>query len=459
MSNDANTKSSDRVQASGMTRRLRSRAPTSRSTRRPGAVAVVMAVAVAGALTACGGGGGGVPTLTWYTNPDNGGQEMLAEKCTEAAGGKYRIEISELPTDADSQREQLVRRLAAKDSSIDLMSLDVVFVPEFAEAGFLRPFTHAEAAPLTRGVLDGPAETAVWDGDLVAAPFWANTQLLWYRKSVAERAGIDPAHGAVTWDAVLDAADQTGTTVAVTGSRYEGYMVWINALVLSAGGEVLRDPDAGKDSIPELDTAAGRRAARIIHRLATTVADPALSTAIEENARATFQADDGGFMVNWPYVYGAAQAAVDDGSLDRAVFDDIGWARFPRVEQGRESAPPLGGIDVAIGAFGDHPDEAVDAVNCITSVQSQTEYMLGESNPAARAAVFDDPEVREAFPMADLIRDSIDTAGPRPRSAYYNDVSAATVREFHPPSSANPDSTPRNADDLIHNVLQDRQLL
>ena len=79
--------------------------------------------------------------------------------------------------------------------------------------------------------------------------------------------------------------------------------------------------------------------------------------------------------------------------------------------------------------------------------------------PAARAAVFDDPEVREAFPMADLIGDSIDTARPRPSSAYYNDVSGATVREFHPPPDVDPDSTPERADDLIHNVLQDRQLL
>jgi multiple sugar transport system substrate-binding protein len=141
------------------------------------------------------------------------------------------------------------------------------------------------------------------------------------------------------------------------------------------------------------------------------------------------------------------------------VFDDIAWARFPQVEPGTESAPPLGGIDLAIGAFSDHPDEAVDAVSCITTVESQTEYMLAEGNPAARAAVFDDPEVRDAFPMADLVRDSINTAGPRPRSAYYSDVSSATVREYHPPSSVDPDSTPGNADDLIHNVLQDRQLL
>jgi len=308
------------------------------------AFAAVMALAVSGTLASCGGGGGGgTQTLTWYTNPDNGGQEALAERCTEAADGAYRIDISELPADASDQREQLVRRLAANDSSIDLMSLDVVFVPEFAEAGFLRPFSDDEAAGLTRGVLDGPVETVMWDDKVVAAPFWANTQLLWYRRSVAERPGIDPADGAVTWDEVIDAADQTGTKVAVTGGRYEGYMVWINALVMSAGGEVLQDPDAGKDANPELESDAGRAAPDIIHRLATTVADPALSTAIEENARATFQGDDGGLMVNWPYVYSAAAAAVDDGSLDPAVFDDIAWARFPQVEPGVDSAPPLGG--------------------------------------------------------------------------------------------------------------------
>ena len=111
-----------------------------------------------------------------------------------------------------------MRRLAANDSSIDLMSLDVVFVPEFAEAGFLRPFTEDEAESLTRDVLDGPLETARWNDELVTAPFWANTQLLWYRRSVAEQAGLDPEGGPVTWDQVIEAAQQTETTIQITAS-------------------------------------------------------------------------------------------------------------------------------------------------------------------------------------------------------------------------------------------------
>jgi multiple sugar transport system substrate-binding protein len=422
-------------------------------------VAAAIALTFGASLMACGGDGGGPPTLTWYTNPDNGGQADLAAKCTDEAGGDYRIEISELPSDADSQREQLVRRLAANDSSIDLMSLDVVFVPEFAEAGFLRPFTEDEAAQLTEDVLDGPLETTQWNDELVAAPFWANTQLLWYRRSVAEQAGLDPENEPVTWDQIVDAAQQTGTTVQVTGNRYEGYMVWISSLVASAGGEVLEDPDAGREATPTLDTEAGRAAAEVIRRVAREVADPQISTAIEETARAGFQADTGGFMLNWPYVYEAAATAVEDGSLDQATFDDIAWARVPRVDEGTESAPPLGGINLCVGAFSDNHDLAVDAVGCITSVESQIEYMLAEGNSGARAAVFDDPEIRDAFPMADLIRDSIDTATPRPRSSYYPDISAATVREFHPPAGVDPDRTPADADDLIVNVLQDKQLL
>ncbi len=443
--------------------RLKGRARAARRRRCVGGlrVAVALGMLLGATLAACGDGGdSSTPTLTWYTNPDNGGQEDLANQCTDAADGDYRIEISELPSDADSQREQLVRRLAADDSSIDLMSLDPVFVPEFAEAGFLRPFTDAEAAPLTDGVLDGAVTTSTWNDELVAAPFWANTQLLWYRKSVAQQAGLDPENQPVTWDQIIEAAKATGTTVEVTGARYEGYMVWINSLVASAGGQVIEDASAGKDATPTLDSDAGQAAAEIIRKVARDgVADPALSTAIEENARTGFQADNGGFMVNWPYVYGAALAAVEDGSLDQAVVDDIGWARVPQVGAGTASAPPLGGINLGVGAFGKHPDLVVEAVNCITSEDSQKAYMLAEGNPAARSAVFDDPEIIQKFPMADLIRTSIDEATPRPQSAYYTDISAATVREFHPPSSVNPDSTPQKADDLIVNVLQDKQLL
>ena len=66
-------------------------------------------------------------------------------------------------------------------------------------------------------------DAATWDGELVVAPFWSNTQVLWYRKSFAEKAGLDMSQP-VTWDQIIDAAAENGGKVAVQANKYEGYV-------------------------------------------------------------------------------------------------------------------------------------------------------------------------------------------------------------------------------------------
>src|SRR4051794_38034220 len=193
--------------------------------RAPFALLAVGALS-AGLLTACGGSSG-PPTLTWYINPDSGGQAALAKKCAAASGGQYTIETALLPRDAGSQREQLVRRLAANDSSIDLISLDPPFIPEFAAAGFLADIPEDVARSTTEGVVQSAIDGATWDGKIVAVPFWANTQLLWYKKSAAQKAGLDMSQP-VTWDQLIQAAKQSGSSLAVQGTRAESLTVWVN---------------------------------------------------------------------------------------------------------------------------------------------------------------------------------------------------------------------------------------
>ncbi len=50
------------------------------------------------------------------------GARSSASATPRAANGAYRIQVVDLPADADAQREQLVRRLAAGDSSIDVIA-------------------------------------------------------------------------------------------------------------------------------------------------------------------------------------------------------------------------------------------------------------------------------------------------------------------------------------------------
>ena len=443
------------MQSTRMVRRVGGRGRPRRALAGAAAVAVLSSV-----LAACGSdSGGGTPTLTWYINPDSGGQAEIASRCTEEANGAYQIETSQLPRTSDGQREQLVRRLAAGDESIDLMSLDVVFAPELAQAGFLAPVPQDLAERVSEGVVPGSIESSTWDDELVAIPFWANTQLLWYRKSVAEAAGLDMTQP-VTWDQLIAAAQDQQKILSAQGRRSESLTVWLNALIESAGGHIIEENSTDPDEIQlGLDSEAGQRAAEVMHDVAVSGAvGPAFSTSSEDTSASQFESEDAGFMVNWPFVWAQAQTKVKAGTLDQSVPDDYGWALYPRVDEDTPSAPPLGGINLGVSKISKHVDFAYEATECITSDENQTYYMNTNGNPASSLAVYDDPEVQEVYPMADTIRESLAAAAPRPLTPYYSEVTGGLQREYHPPASVS-DSTGPQADELISAVLSGDQLL
>lgn len=424
------------------------------------AVALCAATTLVG-LTACGGSEDST-RLTWYINPDGGGsnpegggQAQIAAQCTDQADGAYSIEVQLLPNSASDQRQQLLRRLAGGDSGVDLMSLDPPFIPEFSQAGFLAPVPEDMVETFTEDRVESSVVASEWDGQLVAVPFWANTQLLWYRKSVAEAAGLNIEGGNVTWQQLVEAAESQDVTIGVQANRYEGYMVWINALVAGAGGEILVNPGPDLDDIElGLDSDAGRVAADIVRSVSDAgVGGPSMGTSDETVALNLFQdPDTSGFLVNWPYVWAAFPANGVE------FIDDIGWAVYPATSDEGEPAPPFGGISIGVGAFTEDPDLAYQAAECITSHEHQVLYMTGTGNPASRAAVFDEPEVVEQFPMADVIRESLEQAVPRPQTQFYGDLSTAIQRVWSPPSGVT-ENTPAESSELVLQVLRGERLL
>ena len=103
---------------------------------------------------ACGTAGAstGPVTLTFYLYPDNSGATQQAIKnCDAQSHGKYTISYQLLPQASDGQRQQLVRRLAAHDNTIDIMGLDVTWESEFAQAGWIQQWTGANKAAAANG--------------------------------------------------------------------------------------------------------------------------------------------------------------------------------------------------------------------------------------------------------------------------------------------------------------------
>ncbi len=66
------------------------------------------------------------------------------------------------------------------------MGLDVTWESEFANAGWIEPWTGTYKTQAESGTLKPALETALWHGQLYAVPDNSNTQLLWYRSDLVK---------------------------------------------------------------------------------------------------------------------------------------------------------------------------------------------------------------------------------------------------------------------------------
>ncbi len=400
-------------------------------------LAVLAAVAV-GCGVGGDEGGSGARAINWYAfNEPGGSYDQAVANCNKQANGKYTINYVKLPNIADQQRELLVRRLAAEDDSIDLASLDVIWTAEFAEAEWILPWEGDRREAATEGKLDGPVETVDYQGKVWAIPHTSNTQLLWYRKD-----RVDAPPDDFTWDEMIDDAIDKGTAVEVQSAQYEGLVVWINALITSAGGQIVNE----QGDVVVNDTA--KTAAEIEQKLATSAAaPPGMATANEDAARLGFESGRSDYQVNYPYIYPAAAEVGED------FQKNIGWARYPRSVAGRPSAPPLGGFNIAVSAYSNNPDLAFEAAECLASPENQALSAELGGLPPTSESVYDDPKIQKNYPFADELRESIDNAGPRPVTPAYSDISLAIQKTYHPPDAVEPDTVVEQLRDRIEKAV------
>jgi multiple sugar transport system substrate-binding protein len=405
-----------------------------------GALAVV-----ALGVVACGdhASGGARVSLTWFIFSEPGGApQKIAARCSEESHGAYRIRFEYLPSQADQQREQLVRRLGARDSSLDLLGMDVVWTGEFANAGWLRPVPAKTARAVSEKVFDSVLQTARFKGRLYTIPIWSNTQLLWYR---SDRAPKPPR----TFDEMIDMAERIGPAkgrIQIQANRYEGLVVLVNQLIESAGTSILSGPVQIR-----LDKAPTERALAVLGRLSRSrVAAPNLTTSTEDTSRLGFEDGSSTFMINYPYVYPSAK------TNQPKIFKVMRAAKYPQVDPGKPSKPPIGGIDIGVSAYSKHPAEAFAAAQCLVEPDNQLEVAKLGGLPPVRSDVYDEPAIRKIYPgFSDLIRASIRDAAPRPsESPAYQDLSLAIQRAVHPTTQIDPDDPAPAYDRLRDYVLK-----
>lgn len=416
----------------------------SRNSRTTGRLGALLATAL---LAACGSSGKGPVTLNWYVFPEPSGSfQAAATECSNNSHGAYNIKINFLSTSSDQQRVSLVRRLAASDSSIDILAMDVDWTAEFATAKWLKPVPASLAAQIKSTDLPGPVQTATWKNKLWAVPINSNTELLWYRKDLVP-------NPPTTWaqmiaDANHLAADGKPHFIEEQGAQYEGLTVWFNSLVNSADGQILS---------PDNQVVLGRPAAiaaSIMRQLATSKgADPSLNVSQEGPGQVAFQSGSAAFMINYPFVWSATQAG------NPKVFKDMGYALFPGVVPGVTPRVSIGGYNLGISAFSQHPDLAFQAVQCLIQPSNQSRNAIKGGLAPVAASIYDQPAFGKAYPFHSLIKQQLQNYGIRPQTPAYADVTLAIQKTLSPTSNINPSTVVSSLRSKIKASLSSAALL
>jgi multiple sugar transport system substrate-binding protein len=343
----------------------------------------------------------------------------------EQANPEVRVEETILPNSTDQQHQRYVVEFGAKATHLDVVAADVIWVSEFARAGWFRPLADADAKQAAPGILPAARASVTFKGKLYALPWFIDTGLLYYRKDLLARYGFkrppETFAELVTQAKTVLAGEQDPRLVGFIwqGKQYEGLVCDFLEYLWGAGGEVLdADGRIAVDS-PEARAALGvMRDLVYEHKLTPGY----VTTFDEETSRRVFQNGEAVFHRNWPYVW------LLGNQDDSPIKGKFGVTIMPHMP-GKQSAATLGGWNLGVSAYSRHQEEAWKLVRFLTSPATQKRFAMRSGKYPTWKALYADAELAKAVPAIGPLKHVFMQARPRPVSPYYPQISAVLQSE------------------------------
>jgi multiple sugar transport system substrate-binding protein len=328
---------------------------------------------------------------------------------------------------SDETHQFYVINLDGATPSFDVLLLDLIWVPEFAQAGWLLDLspwvTREELAPH----FPAAAAASVWNGRVWGLPWNMNVGVLYYRADLLAKYRLAPP---ITWEELVvqvrrireGERDPRLDGVLWQGKQYEGLVVNTLEHFWASGTDLLDERDR---VLPEPAQAAG--ALRFMRELIHSGASPSWVTAgDEESTRQPFGDGRAIFLRSWPYAMDLFEA---EGSRVRGR---VGIAPLPgHAGAGAAGIGATGGFHLAVNRRSRHAEAAVALVRFLAGAEGQRALTgPGVALYPTRVELYREPAAIAAHPHMPRFHALALAARPRPVTPYYLMLSTTVQPEF-----------------------------
>ena len=362
--------------------------------------------------------------LTWKPGQPEAWDKLIARFHEKHPRITVKRQVS--PHSSTEYHAIITQRLKNKDASVDVFLMDVVWPPEFANAGWALDLTSRFPEAEQKKFLKGPVSAGTWQGKIYGVPCYLAAGLFYYRKDLLKKYHMAPPG---TWsemiqqgEVILQEEKDPGLNIySAQFKQYEGLVCNMLEFLRSNGGGIL-DRNTGRvllDRPPALE-AIGFVRDQIIGKAAPR----GVVTYEEPESLSLFTQGKAVFHRNWPYAW-----AVANDPQKSAISGKVGVGLLPAFK-GHDHAATLGGWHFGINTFSRHPDAAWQFIRFMTSKESQKTLALEAGLAPTRKSVYEDPTIQQKMPHLIAFLPSFEKAASRPPSPIYPMLSQELQRFF-----------------------------
>lgn len=350
--------------------------------------------------------------------------QKIIKRFNEIFEGRIKVIPINLPFTkftTNERKELLARAFRSKSDKIDILAVDLIWVPRFAK--WAEPLNAFFDKDKRDEILDYALESCLFENDLVAMPLKIDLGTMYYRKDLLK--GIkgfetikQKLEKSISWEDFIELKKQIGQThkpfYIFQAKSYEGLVCSFMESILNQDRHFFENEEY------KFASPVPRKVLGLLHDLIYKYEmTPKVVTSYSELQSCNhYVSTDGFFIRYWP------EFLSDYNSYYRDSTKNLEFERVPLPHfKGFKNASIFGGWNLMISKFSDNKDAALEFLRFVISEEAQKILMeKGDALPVTKY-FYENSQKYSKHAVLDFYRELFYSGVHRPYSEDYTRIS------------------------------------